>query len=417
MHVRTTSALAYYHRREFAEAQHLLELVSQLDPYRLEHMDTYSNILFVHGDRARLSELAARAHATDKYRVQTCCIVGNYYAMRGDHSRAILYFKRALALEPSYLSAWTLMGHEHVELRATPQAIECYRRALDINPLDYRAWYGLGQTYEILQMHRYALYYFKRAAGIKPYDPRMWCAVGENYEKLAMDTAANAGSAAGPGAAAGGAGGSLQAARLLESALKCYQKAEGNHDADGLALHKLAKLHRRRGQTDLAAQYYMRVLRRHEGEGGALAAGVGTAEWAAQDGAASGDPAAAAAAAALDSSVSARPALPSSSSQLLPGGTAPPLHQDAIDAILFLAEYHKMHGRYPLAEAYATRLLDVGSVHFDFHFCFLKLSSGALASHRAGTKRGQARARCAVGCSSRLGRNSDALSFFLYFFF
>ena len=170
-------------------------------------MDTYSNILFVYGERAALSSLAHQAHATDKYRVQTCCIVGNYYSMRGSHERAIVYFQRALLLDPAYLSAWTLMGHEYVELRNTNMAIESYRKALDINPMDFRAWsrihkhsrthatatqgrqlslssaqwltspsacdvsfcfrYGLGQTYEILQMNKYSLYYFKKAAEIK----------------------------------------------------------------------------------------------------------------------------------------------------------------------------------------------------------------------------------------------------------
>jgi anaphase-promoting complex subunit 8 len=341
MHVRVQSALAYYSRRMFPEAQHLLELAAQLDPHRLEHMDTLSNILFVHNERAKLSMLAHEAMRTEKYCVQTCCIVGNYYSLRGSHARAVLYFQRALALDPSYLSAWTLLGHEYVELRHTALAIGAYRRALDINPLDYRAWYGLGQTYEILQCSKYALYYFQRAAAIKPYDPRMWCAIGENYEKLATECD-QAAAASGPAGTSG-----LQAARLLESALKCFQKAEGNNDADGVALHKLAKLYRRRGQNELAAEYYSKVLRRHESDTGTdtvsdeMDADVNMVPSAAP----------------LDTSMT------NGHANLSPSASAStvPLHPDAIDAMLFLAEYYfKQRKQFAKAEAYCTRLMDGG---------------------------------------------------------
>jgi anaphase-promoting complex subunit 8 len=356
MHVRVSTALAFYARRQFPEAQHLLELCALLDPHRLEHMDTLSNILFVHGERTKLSMLAHEAMRTDKYRVQTCCIVGNYYSLRGEHARAVLYFQRALSLDPSYLSAWTLLGHEFVELRATAQAIGAYRRALDINPLDYRAWYGLGQTYEILQCSKYALYYFQRAAAVKPYDARMWCAMGENYEKLALEcdaAAVAAPAAAGPAAlhAASAGASSAQSARLLENALKCYQKAEGLNDADGGALHKLAKLYRRRGQNALAAEYYRKVLRRHEAEVGLQTAAVeeeqmhplSTDDDARMDGGTAATSSSAAVAAA------AVPSVP------------PPPHPDAVDAMLFLAEYSlKVLGDLDVAEAFCARLLDAG---------------------------------------------------------
>jgi len=284
--------------------------------------------------------------------VQTCCIVGNYYSLRGQHARAVLYFQRALALDPSYLSAWTLLGHEFVELRATAQAIGAYRRALDINPLDYRAWYGLGQTYEILQCSKYALYYFQRAAAIKPYDARMWCAIGENYEKLAMECEASPAAVAAPGLALAAGidvrASGLQAARLLESAIKCFQKAEGNNDPDGVALHKLAKLYRRRGQNELAAEYYRKVLRRYDADvlpqqetedGVADMEGSAVDQDASMDGGAGGA------------------IVPSGG-----GGSQLPLHADAVDAMLFLSEYHlKALGQLDVAESFCARLLDAGA--------------------------------------------------------
>ena len=346
MAVRTTTAMAHYNRREFEYAEHLFELAAHLDPHRLDHMDTYSNILYVRNDKARLSSLAHRAHATDKYRVQTNCIIGNYYAARGMHDQSILYFRRALAVDPSYLSAWTLMGHEYVELRNTNMAIESYRKALDINPLDFRAWYGLGQTYEILQMNKYSLYYFKKSCEIKPYDPRLWNALGENFEKLASESTT--------GAAGSGAPGS-SASRMLESAIKCYKKAVANNDEEGVALHKLAKLYRRRGQTMQAAEYYQKVLAHHDGSSSGAAEDLDALDSEVNAGQA--DPA------KLDASMASASGSGAAAGggDLATAGVSAPLHLDAIDALLFLAEYYfKTHRSYVRAESYCNRLLDMG---------------------------------------------------------
>jgi len=371
-HVRAATAMAYYNQRKYPEAQHLFELLQRLDPYRLDHMDTYSNILYVCDDKSALSHLAHHAHSIDKYRVQTCCIIGNYYSMRGEHERAILYFQRALTLNPQYLSAWTLMGHEYVEIRNTNMAIECYRKAIDINPLDYRAWYGLGQTYEILQMSHYSLYYFKKACEIKPYDPRMWCAMGENFENLANET---------------------RCSSRLDDAIACYLRAEANNDTEGMALSKLAKVYRRRGQTERAADYYQKLLRRHMAdeaetlldggqkmEDATAAAAVPSISASVALDPSAVNPSTSSIAAALSRSnptirgAAATPTrhapspapAPSTAAHALGGtgmvmGMAGAVHPDAIDSMLFLAEYYfKHHKAYAKAEAFCQRLMDGG---------------------------------------------------------
>ena len=198
-------ALASYNMRDFSEAQSAFETILAQDPYRLDNMDTYSNILYVKEQKTQLSFMAHNALRNEKYRPETCCIIGNYYSLKSQHEKAVLYFKRALQLNHHYLSAWTLMGHEFVEMRNTAAAIEAYRRALDINPRDYRAWYGLGQTYEILQMHFYSLHYFRKATALRPYDARMWCAMGQCYECLDKH----------------------------DEAVKCYKRAHENGDREG----------------------------------------------------------------------------------------------------------------------------------------------------------------------------------------
>ena len=94
------SALAktHYNAREYDQSKELYEALRSEDPYRLDGMDVYSNILFVKGLRAQLSHLAHSAMKIDKFRPQTCCIVGNYYSLKGQHERAVIYFRRALKL-------------------------------------------------------------------------------------------------------------------------------------------------------------------------------------------------------------------------------------------------------------------------------------------------------------------------------
>uniref|UniRef100_W5MTM3 CDC23 (cell division cycle 23, yeast, homolog) n=1 Tax=Lepisosteus oculatus TaxID=7918 RepID=W5MTM3_LEPOC len=156
------------------------------DPYRIENMDTFSNLLYVRSMKPELSYLAHNLCEIDKYRVETCCVIGNYYSLRSQHEKAALYFQRALKLNPRCLGAWTLMGHEYMEMKNTSAAIQAYRHAIEVNKRDYRAWYGLGQTYEILKMPFYCLYYYRRAHQLRPNDSRMLVALGECYEKLAQ---------------------------------------------------------------------------------------------------------------------------------------------------------------------------------------------------------------------------------------
>jgi len=225
-------ALAHYDMRDFDSAMEDFQFLVERDPQRLDQMDVYSNILYVKEDKVALSALAHRAMKLDKYRPETCCIVGNYYSLKAQNQKAVTYFQRALKLDRTYLSAWTLMGHEYLEMKNTAAAIEAYRRAVDISPSDYRAWYGLGQTYEILNMLLYALFYYRKAVELKPHDARMWCAMGGCYLGL----------------------------ERRDEAVKSYERAVINNDAEGIATLKLAMLYRQDDDDEKAARCYLRHL-------------------------------------------------------------------------------------------------------------------------------------------------------------
>jgi anaphase-promoting complex subunit 8 len=222
----------HYHLRQFGPARSCFQRLHARDPFRIDDLDVYSNVLYVEEDRVVLSQLAHTAVTVDKYRPETCCIVGNYYSLKQQRQKAVLYFQRALKLDKHYMSAWTLMGHEYVELKNTAAAMEAYRQAVELAPHDYRAWYGLGQTYEFLSMPLYALYYYRKAVTLRPFDARMWCAMGLCF--LALNRA--------------------------DDAVRCYERAINQGDSEGIATQKLASLYRQQGDNEKAAQCYMRHL-------------------------------------------------------------------------------------------------------------------------------------------------------------
>lgn len=235
------SALISYQSLDYTKAETIFDSIMQKDPYRLDDLDTFSNILYVMEKKSKLSFIAHFAMSVNKFRPETCCIVANYYSLNFDHERAIMYYKRALSLNPNCLSAWTLMGHEFVELKNTHAAIESYRRALEVNNKDFRAWYGLGQAYEVLEMFLYCLYYYNKACLLKPLDQRMWCALGQVYEKLGD----------------------------LKNSIKHYKKAVSvnNNEVDlCLLYYKLGELNDKNGKESEAKRFFQLCIQDPQGD-------------------------------------------------------------------------------------------------------------------------------------------------------
>ncbi|CAL1530197.1 unnamed protein product [Lymnaea stagnalis] len=225
-------AVTYHDMRDVDLAVQTFKSLEVMDPYRIENMDIYSNLLYVKEKKSELAHLAHKCCTVNKYCVETCCVIGNYYSLRSQHEKSILYFQRALKLNSNYISAWTLMGHEYMEMKNTSAAIQAYRRSIEVDKRDYRAWYGLGQTYEILKMPSYSLYYYRKAQTLKPNDSRMVIALGECYQKV----------------------------ERLQEAKKCFWKAHCLGDAEEIALFKLANLYATLGEKEQARQAYTEYI-------------------------------------------------------------------------------------------------------------------------------------------------------------
>lgn len=60
------------------KAIEIFQHLQDIDPYRLDNLDTLSNLLFVKEMKKEMASLAQRAVEINKYRPETCCVIGEY---------------------------------------------------------------------------------------------------------------------------------------------------------------------------------------------------------------------------------------------------------------------------------------------------------------------------------------------------
>lgn len=61
---------------DFGQAELQFKKIRAIDPYRIDDIDVYSNILYVSENRTELSKLAHDFLALDKDRPEICALVG-----------------------------------------------------------------------------------------------------------------------------------------------------------------------------------------------------------------------------------------------------------------------------------------------------------------------------------------------------
>lgn len=103
-------AVCYYNLREIVDSYESFVNQRELDPFSLENMDTFSNVLFVHNMKPELGLLAQSLQEIDTYKPTTSFVVANYYSISNQHNMAIVYFQRALKINRNYPAAWILLG-------------------------------------------------------------------------------------------------------------------------------------------------------------------------------------------------------------------------------------------------------------------------------------------------------------------
>jgi anaphase-promoting complex subunit 8 len=319
VHLKAQRALVYYHMRgglavrypasltlsilDFETAEKEFDIVQKADPYRMEDVDIYSNMLYVMDKRAKLGKLAHEYAEIDRNRAEVCCLIGescvqsisraglmglgNYYSSRADHTKAITYFKRSLMLNREYLPAWTLMGHEFVELKNSHAAIEAYRKAIgeyrivlieltnarcQREGLQSLVWsrssvrasghadvcYRVLQPSDVTKVSPSSTSLVSAYTLLRPYDCRMWTALATVYEGLHRYASSVVSWKC-----------SANDVFRLPDAIKSHTRAllgADKHQTPTI-LSKLATLHTSLSKTEEAIEYHRKVLALGERDG------------------------------------------------------------------------------------------------------------------------------------------------------
>ena len=71
-------AIAYHNKRSVDKAIEIFQHIQLNDPFRLDYLDIYSNLLFVRELKTEMAALAHKAVEINKYRPETCCVIGGY---------------------------------------------------------------------------------------------------------------------------------------------------------------------------------------------------------------------------------------------------------------------------------------------------------------------------------------------------
>lgn len=73
---RDTSLPCFSPGPDFDSAEASFDTVQRLDPYRLDDVDTYSNMLYVIPKLSKLAQLAKEYSNIDRNRAETCALIG-----------------------------------------------------------------------------------------------------------------------------------------------------------------------------------------------------------------------------------------------------------------------------------------------------------------------------------------------------
>lgn len=183
-----------YQSHKYQEAMDIFEQIRTEDPYRVDSMENFSNLLFVKKHKKELAKLAYDIERVDPFTPEANSCIANSFSAREQHTKAIIYFTRALRLNPDHLNSWTLIGHEYLEMKSFEKALQAYRYAISINKRDCRAWLGLGNTYEVIMSgpnvthpnYQHCLYYYSQVGKYRPTDPIMFQAMASIFEKMEL---------------------------------------------------------------------------------------------------------------------------------------------------------------------------------------------------------------------------------------
>ena len=218
-----------------------------------------------------------------------------------------------------------IIGNYYSLKQQRQKAVLYFQRALKLDRSYTSAWTLMGHEYVELKQTENAMEAYRRAVDVSPKDYRAWYGLGQTYEFLNMNLYAlfyfRKAAALRPYDARMwcAVGTCFSALHKIPDAIRAYERAVAQDDSEGIATQKLATLYRQEGRKEEAAQCYMRHLE-------------------------------------LRFFVTNQTPMTHPSLDTIVQGVV--VEAPEAEALLFLAQYHKLHGEYDTSALLCSRLVE-----------------------------------------------------------
>ncbi|KAF1987389.1 TPR-like protein [Aulographum hederae CBS 113979] len=174
--------LAFFEAQAWMEAIRTFEVLRQIAPTIVTHLDIYSTALYRMNRKEALAVLAKELVELDPFCPEALIAQGNSFSLVRSRESAINSFRMAAQLAPSSGYASALLGHELLDCDDIKGAEEAYKSA--DSRQHYTAWYGLGRIARQQGEYVEAISYFQHAEKINPENSDLQTDLGQTYLKL-----------------------------------------------------------------------------------------------------------------------------------------------------------------------------------------------------------------------------------------
>ncbi|CDY36901.1 BnaA06g16860D [Brassica napus] len=153
-YIQAQTAKAQYSLREFDQVEIMFEDLLRNDPYRVEDMDLYSNVLYAKEASVDINPCDYRAWYG----------LGQAYEMMGMPFYALHYFRKSIFFLPNDSRLWIAMAkcYQTEQIYMLEEAIKCYKRAVSCTDTEGIALNQLAKLHQKLGRDEEAAVYFEK---------------------------------------------------------------------------------------------------------------------------------------------------------------------------------------------------------------------------------------------------------------
>jgi tetratricopeptide (TPR) repeat protein len=160
---------AFLLQKNYAQAAKEFEQSLNLDPDRIEALNSFALAMVQHGSRKTAIERTEKHLSKTKMQAEVYQLLGQLSLDGKEFERGIQHLRRAIEIKPSLVSAYYLIGNAYIAQNKIDQAMDEYQKIIEKNPSDAGAHTILGVLYNQKQAYAKANQHYERALKIDPH--------------------------------------------------------------------------------------------------------------------------------------------------------------------------------------------------------------------------------------------------------